>query len=314
MKKCSNWLIAVTLAFAGMISATASANDLVKPFILANSTSGDVASIASATKKKLTAAGFEVVGSYSPYAGVEIIAFTNNELKSTATKSERGGYGSAMRVAVTKAGNNVEVAYTNPVYWANAYRMASNLDGVSAKLKSALGMQKQYGTGDKELTAEDMREYHYTFMMEYFDDPSDLASYGSHADAVKAVEANLAAGKAGTSQVYKISLGKDTEGKEMTLFGVALAGKSDEDCSGDNYIMSRIDKSNPRHSAHLPYELLVYGNDIEALYGRFRIAISWPHLPMVASETGATFMSIMCSPDAIKEALTAAAGGAAEEF
>jgi hypothetical protein len=302
------------MVFAGLIASTAYAADLVKPFILANSTSGDVASVAAATKKKLTGAGFEIVGSYSPYAGVENIVFTNSELKSAATKSKRGGYGAVMRAAVTKVGNNVEVAYTNPVYWANAYRMASNLDGVSSKLKSALGMQKQYGTGDKELTAEDMREYHYTFMMEYFDDPSDLASYGSHAEAVKAVEKNLAAGKAGTSQVYKISLGKDTEGKEMTLFGVALGGTGEKDCSGDNYIMSRIDKSNPRHSAHLPYELLVYGGDVEALYGRFRIAISWPHLPMVASETGATFMSIMCSPDAIKDALTAAAGGAAEEF
>jgi hypothetical protein len=314
MLKRSILLNTATMVFAGLIASTAYAADLVKPFILANSASGDVASVAAATKKKLTGAGFEIVGTYSPYAGVENIVFTNSELKSAATKSERGGYGAAMRASITKVGNDIEVAYTNPVYWANAYRMASNLDGVSAKLKSALGMQKQYGTGDKELTAEDMREYHYTFMMEYFDDPSDLASYGSHAEAVKAVQENLAAGKAGTSQVYKISLGKDTEGKEMTLFGVALGGKGEKDCSGDNYIMSRIDKSNPRHSAHLPYELLVYGKDIEALYGRFRIAISWPHLPMVASETGATFMSIMCSPDAIKDALTAAAGGAKEDF
>ena len=95
----------------------------------------------------------------------------------------------------------------------------------------------------------------------------------------------------------------------MTLFGVALGGTSEKDCSGDDYIMSRIDKDNPRSSAHLPYELLVYGNDVEALYGRFRIAISWPHLPMMASETGATFMGIMCAPDSIKDALAKVAGG-----
>lgn len=313
MLKRSTWLPAVTMAVAGLISSAAYAADLVKPFILANSASGDVASVAASTKAKLTSAGFEVVGSYSPYAGVENIVFTNDELKSAATKSERGGYGAAMRAAVTKVGNGIEVTYTNPVYWANAYRMSSNLDGVSAKLKSALGMQKQFGTGDKELTADDMREYHYTVMMEYFDDPSELASYGSHAAAVKAVEENLAKGKKGTSQVYKISLGKDPKGKEMTLFGVGLGGTGEKDCSGDNYIMSRIDKSNPRHSAHLPYELLVYGDEIEALYGRFRIAVSWPHLPMMASETGATFMSIMCAPDSIKDALKAAAGGS-EDF
>jgi hypothetical protein len=309
MLKRSTWLPAATLAFAGLITTTAYAADLVKPFILANGASGDVASVAAATKTKLTGAGFEVVGSYSPYAGVQNIVFTSSELKSAATKSERGGYGAAMRASVTKVGDNIEVTYTNPIYWANAYRMASNLDGVSAKLKSALGMQKQFGTGDKKLTAEDMREYHYTVMMEYFDDPSELAGYSSHAGAVKAIEENLAAGKKGTSQVYKISLGKDPKGKEMTLFGVGLAGTGDKDCSGDQYIMSRIDKSDPRHTAHLPYELLVYGSDVEALYGRFRIALSWPHLPMMASETGATFMSIMCAPDSIKDALKAAAGG-----
>ncbi|VAW52152.1 hypothetical protein MNBD_GAMMA06-2245 [hydrothermal vent metagenome] len=314
MFKCSKWLLVATIAFSGFITSAANAADLVKPFILADGASGDVASVAASTKEKLTAAGFEVVGSNSPYANVENIVFTSSELKAAATKSERGGYGAAMRASVTKVGSDIQVTYTNPIYWANAYRLSSNLDGVTAKLKSALGMQKQYGTGEKELTAEDMRGYHYTMMMEYFDDPSDLAGYDSHAEAVAAVEKSLAAGKAGTSQVYKINVGKDTEGKEMTLFGVALGGTSDSDCSGDKYIMDSIDKSEIRHSAHLPYELMVYGDDVEALFGRFRIAISWPHLPMMASETGATFMSIMCAPGSIKDALTAAAGGSSDDF
>jgi hypothetical protein len=314
MLKYSNGLRAAIMVFAGLITSTAYAEDFLKPFILANSASGDVASVAASTKEKLTSAGFEVVGSYSPYAGVENIVFTSSELKSAATKSERGGYGAAMRAAVTSVGGNIQVAYSNPVYWANAYRMADNLDGVAAKLKSALGMQKQYGTGDKELTAEDLRGYHYTFMMEYFDDPSSLGSHGDHADAVKEVEKNLASGKAGTSQVYKISLGKDTEGNEMTLFGVGLGGKNESDCSGDKYIMDKIDKSEIRHSAHLPYEILVYGSDVEALYGRFRIALSWPHLPMMASETGATFMSIMCAPGSIEDALKTVGGAGSDDI
>jgi len=314
MYKSSKWLVAASLVVTGLLSSVAYAAELVKPFVLADGASGDVSSVAASVKEKLSGAGFEVVGSYSPYAGVENIVFTNDELKSTATKSERGGYGAAMRASVTKTDGGIQVTYTNPAYWANAYRLSSNLDGVSASLKSALGMQKQYGTGDKELTAEDMRGYHYTFMMEYFDDPSDLGSYSNHAAAVKAVEANLAAGKAGTSQVYKISMGKDTEGNEMTLFGVALGGTGENDCSGDKYIMEKIDKSEVRHSAHLPYEVLVYGDEIEALFGRFRIALSWPHLPMMASETGATFMSIMCAPDSIEDALTAVGGGSSDDY
>ncbi|VAW52701.1 Signal transduction histidine kinase CheA [hydrothermal vent metagenome] len=314
MYKRSKWLLATSLVVTGLLSSAAYAADLVKPFVLADGVSGDVSSVASSVKEKLSGAGFEVVGSYSPYAGVENIVFTSSELKSTATKSERGGYGAAMRASVTKTDSGIQVTYTNPIYWANAYRLSSNLDGVTASLKSALGKQKQYGTGDKELTAEDMRGYHYTMMMEYFDDPSDLGSHGDHAAAVKAVEENLAAGKAGTSQVYKISLGKDTEGNEMTLFGVALGGTGEKDCSGDKYIMDKIDKSEVRHSAHLPYEVLVYGDEVESLFGRFRIAISWPHLPMMASETGATFMSIMCAPGSIQDALTAVGGGSSDDY
>jgi hypothetical protein len=192
--------------------------------------------------------------------------------------------------------------------------MSSNLDGVSSKLSSALGNEKQYGTGDKKLTAKDMRGYHYTVMMEYFDDPSDLGTHDSHADAVATVEKNLAAGKSGTSQVYKISLGKDSKGTPMTLFGVALGGTGPDDCSGDKYIMDKIDKSEIRHSAHLPYEVLVYGDDVEALFARFRIAASWPHLPMMASETGATFMSIMCAPGSIEDALKSVGGGGGDDF
>lgn len=305
------------LAIAGLVVIVAAGNALaerIQPFVLASSAPGDHAGTVSSTKDKLSGAGFEVVGTYAPYSGTEIIIFTNDELKAAARKSERGGYGAAMRVSVTDNGGNIEVAYTNPVYWANAYRMNDNLDGVTAKLKSALGAQKQFSSGDKELTAKDMRKYHYTFMMEYFDDPSHLGSYDDHASAVKTIEANIAKGAGATNQIYKISVGKDPDGNEMTLIGVGLKGKNADDCSSDEYIMSRIDKDTPRSTAHLPYEILVYGDEAEALYARFRIAISWPHLPMMASETGATFMSIMCAPEAIKEALTKAAGGKTEDF
>ncbi len=73
--------------------------------------------------------------------------------------------------------------------------------------------------------------------------------------------------------------------------------------------MSRVDKSALRSTAHLPYEILVSDGDVYALYARFRIAISWPSLPMIQSDTGATFFNIMCAPNAIEEALINAAGG-----
>ena len=284
-------------------AGNALAGDLLMPFVLAYKTTGDVNAVAGDVKGKLTGAGFEVVGEYSPYAGAHVIGVTNGALKGHAAKSERGGYGAVQRVAITKNGDDIEVSYTNPVYMAAAYRMASDLADIRAALEGALGAEMDYGS-EKDLTADDLRKYHYTVMMEYFDDPSELAEYDSYDEAVKAVEDSLASGLGATAKVWRV----DLPGKDETVFGVALKGKDGEDCSGDEFVMSRVDKASPRSTAHLPYEILVTGENAEALYARFRIAINWPHLPMVASESGGTFFSIMCSPGAIEEALIEASG------
>ena len=301
--------ISLIILTALLAAPLAGAAEFLRPFIATSQTGKDFEQVVSATRERLTAANFDLAGEYRPYDGAAIIVVSNDRLREAAIKSERGAYGAAIRVAVSRVGDEIQVSYNNPVYWANAYRMADDLQAVGHDLAAALGNGQAFGSGDRQLSADDLREYHYTFMMEYFDDPSYLNTFSSHAEAVSAVEAGLAAGAGGTGKVYRIDLGKDPEGRQMTLFGVSLAGGEQQDCSGDEYIMSRIDRSSPRHTAHLPYEMLVYGNRVEALYARFRIAISWPHLPMIASDTGATFFSIMCAPSAIEEALTLAAGG-----
>jgi len=294
-------LIAV---FAVAMSAgSALADDILMPFVFAGNQSGDVASVAANVKSKLKGAGFEVVGEYSPYDGADVIVVTSEAQKAHAAKSDFGAYGAISRIAITQNGDNVEVSYTNPVYMAAAYRMATDMADIRAQLEGALGAEMDYGS-EKNLTAKDLREYHYTVMMEYFDDPSVLAEYDSQEEAVKAVEDSLAAGLGATAKVYRV----DIPGKDETVFGVALKGASADDCSGDEFIMSRIDKATPRSTAHLPYEIVVSDGTAYALFARFRIAINWPHLPMMASETGATFMNIMCSPGAIEEALIKASG------
>ena len=278
--------------------------DELKPFVLASKTTGDIQAVADEVTSKLKGAGFEIAGSYSPYDGAIIIAVTNDDLKKSAASSEFGGYEAGQRVSVTKVGDEIQVSYTNPVYYANAYRNEdlSGAESALSSLESALGKEQVYGTGKKQLAAKDMRKYHYMFGMEYFDDPSELAEYDSYEEAVAAVEEGLAKGRGGATKVYRI----DIPGKKETVFGVGLTGS---DCSGDEYIMSRVDKDPVRSTAHLPYEILVSDGDVYALYARFRIAISWPHLPMIQSDTGATFFNIMCAPNAIEEALINAAGG-----
>lgn len=274
---------------------------VLKPFVLGSKGPGEVAQKAEAAKAALAQHGFTVVGTYSPYPNATIIAVTNDELKATAAKSERGGFGAAQRVAVTKMKDEVQVTYTNPAYLANAYRMAGDLKDTTAKLQAALGRVEEYGA--KGLTPSQLRKYHYTFGMEYFDEPNTLATYPSHEEAVKAVEAGLAAGKHGVTKVYRV----DVPGKKEVLFGVAMKGEGDAGkFMDDKYIMSEIDFKDIRSTAHLPYDLLVSDNKVYAQYARFRIAISFPDLSMMGANS---FMNIMKSPEAIREALALSVGG-----
>ncbi len=292
-----NILFSFVLAF--FLIQTGYAAEKLFPFYLASKTQGgDVAAVVSDTKSKLSAAGFEIVGEYSPYSGAHIIVITNDELKSNAAASDKGGFGAIQRVSVTDVKGEVQVAYTNPIYMSHAYRMKGNLSAVEEKLKSTLGFMKAYGP-DKGMSADDIRDYHYMFGMPYFDDPVEIADHGSYDNAIKAVEAGLAAGKGGVSKVYRV----DVKGKKETVFGVKMTqGKS-----SDAFIMKEIDFKPVRSTAHLPYEMLVTADGkVYILAAEFRIAINFTDLSMAGSNS---FMGIMASPDAIIEALRKAAGG-----
>lgn len=309
--KRTHTLFFVAALIAGI--GQASAAERLKPFELAFSTAnGDMTQIEKQVEQKLTANGFTIVGSYSPYTNLKfsngemvsaaVIGVTSPALTQAASQTEFGGYAAVQRVTVTKVNNQVQVAFTNPVYMANAYRLKSNLENVDAQLQKALGAEEAYGSNNG-LTVSHLRDYHYKFLMPYFTDPDKLAEYGNYQEAVNAVNAGLAAHKGGTSKVYEVAI----PGKEQTLFGVALSGPRGNECSGDGYIMSRIDFKNVKSTGHLPYDILVSGNKVYALGAKFRIAINFPDLSMMGSNS---FLSIMCAPGAIEKALKEAAKGA----
>ncbi len=266
----------------------------LKPFVLGTAPKDtDLEKVVASTKTALQGQGFEVAGSYSPYPGAVVIAVTNDALKANAAKSDFGGYGAVQRVAVTQVKDKIQVSYTNPPYFAAAYRMKDNLADVKAKLETALGKQKEFGS-EKGLTEKDLRKYRYMFGMEKFDSLSDhrLVEFKSYQEAINAVEAGLAAGKTGVTKVYRI----DIPGKEEAVFGVAITkGKG-----ADKYIMDNIDFGDIKSTAHLPYEILVSGKTAYHLYARFRIAIDFPDLSMMGSHS---FASIMSAPKAINDIL-----------
>ena len=303
MIKTLRWLMAALLALLFSLSALAEQGH--KPFILAELADGELAEVQQRVEANLTGAGFEIVGRYVPYDDALIVIVTNDGLKNHAAKSDFGGYGAAQRVSLTRVDGKVQVAYTNPTYMAFAYRMEGDLADVTRQLGQALGNQQQFGA-DNERTERQLRRYRYMFGMENFGHTSahQLNRFPSYEAALKTVEENLAQGVAGIRQVYRI----DIPGKDEVLFGVSMQAPERGDRNMDDAkIMGDIDFKDLRSTAHLPYEILVSGREVYHLYARFRIAISFPDLSMIGSNS---FMSIMDSPDAIKTALSQVAGAA----
>jgi hypothetical protein len=292
-------LLNIVAALAISLCATVASAQALKPFVLGSKGAGDLAAKVEATKTALTGAGFTIVGSYSPYANTTILVATNDELKTTAAKSENGGFGAGQRVSVVKVKDEVQVSYANPTYWANIFRMSGDLKATADKLQAALGKVEEFGA--KGLTAEQLRKYHYTMMMPYFDDADKLVLHPSHEAAVKAVEDGLAAGKFGVTKVYRI----DIPGKKEVVFGVAMKGEGNNKIMDDKFIMSEVDFKDVKSAAHLPYEVLVVDRFVYALSAKFRIAASFPDLSMMGDNS---FMRIKECPDAIKKALAYTSG------
>ena len=271
----------------------------MKPFILASNGSGNMASAVSEATAKLTGAGFTIAGTYTPYPTATIIVVTSGAQRSTAARSDMGGFGAVQRVAVTQMGGKVQVSYTNPAYMAAAYRMDSDLASTAKKLEAALGGGEEFGLEKGKTTAQ-LNKFHYMIMMPYFDEANLLGCAANHLDMVKRIEGNLAKGTSGLTQVYKVVI----PGKKEVVFGVASKGA--DELQNDDFIMSEIDFKDVRSSAHLPHEIVVSGDKAYALSLRFRIAMNFPDLSMMGSNS---FMNIMGSPPAFQKAVTEVSGG-----
>jgi len=296
----------IFLAFLFTVTLSVAAEIRYKPFILATANApGDMQVTIKNVSNKLTKNGFEVVGQYAPYQDTTILIISSDSLRQHASQSELGAYGAVQRVTITKGKSGIQVSFTHPTYMAHAYRMKSDLAGVTAKLVATLGRVKEYGPAEG-LNKEDLRDYQYKWLMPYFTDRHELVAYKTQQLALENIEKILATKAGGVEKVYRV----DLPGKEETVFGVNMTGPSDNECSGDEYIMSRIDFKQIKSSGHLPYEFVVSKGKVYALYAEFRIAISFPDLSMMGSNS---FASIMCAPAAIKTALTKAVGGSEEE-
>jgi len=276
-----------------------------KPYILGTSHTGSVEQVATAVRAALKAQGFTEVGSYSPYPGARVIVVTSPELLTAAARVRYGGFGAGQRVAVTESKGSIQVSYVNPAYLAAAYGLG-DLGSVPGKLQTALGATQAFGS-EAGFTAAELAPgtYHYMVGMPYFHQVDVLAEYPTYAATVAAVEKGLSSGNGGTRKVYRI----DLPGQEISVFGVAIVtgdGVNRGEKDSDRELMDILDWQHLRHTAYLPYEILVQGNRAIALRGRYRIALHFPDTRMAGPHG---FTRIMNAPSGIKSVLMAVAEG-----
>lgn len=275
-----------------------------KPYTIGAETTGSVSEVKSKVKSALTSNGIEVIGEYTPAgdSNRRLLAITSSDLKSSVmTVGGLTGFAAVLRVAITKEDDKVVISYTTPEYWGNAYfqenysKVSSNYTSLSSKLETALSpLGSNGGTefgSEKGITGDDLQDYHYMFGMPYFDDTHELNEFASFEEAVKAIDSNLANGVDNLQKVYSVELSD----KEIKLYGIGLSGEN-----GESSFLPTIDINSPKHTAFLPYEMLVLNNKVYMLHGRFRIALSFPDLTM------GTFMKIVSTPGDIKDLLESA--------
>jgi hypothetical protein len=272
-----------------------------QPYTIGVKSKKSIRELKSLVSEKLNEQSLTVVGEYMPAKDSNrwIVIVTHQELQQAA-QSLGGlrGFALTLRVGITVESDGTIISFTTPEYWGRAYyqddydkvaKHYQNVQGAFQRAMAGIGNYDGSGFGSKKgLDAKDLTKYHYMLGMPYFDDNVELGEFDNQAAAIKKIDANIKKGVPNLTMVYKV----ESPDRKMALYGFALGGEN-----GESKFLPIIDISSPKHTAFLPYEVLVVNGKAYMLHGRFRIALSFPDLTM------GTFTKIMSTPGDIEDML-----------
>jgi uncharacterized protein (DUF302 family) len=277
-----------------------------KPYTIGTVTDKSIKKIQPEIEKNLKENGFKVVGSYSPAEDENrfVTVVTSKDLFD-AIKKEGGdaGFAASFRIGFTTdpETKKTTVSYMTPYYWGIAYfgddfnevsTYYDNLDKAIRKVFAGYADFKGETFGSKKgLSEKKLEDYQYMWGMPEFDDTIELREFKSYKEAVTTIDANLKKGVKNLELVYAIEI----PGSELKLYGIAMKGDK-----GEKSFLSTIDYAKQKHTAFLPYEILVDEEEVEMLHGKYRIALSFPDLSM------GTFTKIIFTPGNIEDLLKSA--------
>jgi hypothetical protein len=268
----------------------------ISPYVRLTSYDGPMNEAVGQMQTLLEESGYEIIGQYQPAENPDlyVLVFTSDELIAFCQKMEdRGMLAAAMKVGFQKAEGKISVSMVNPEYLFYAYFQEEMNDEsfnssalkLSAKVKSSLGEGMQLEPFGGDLSTDKLMKYRYMAGMPNFGKAVSLAEFDSFDEGLAAIRDGLSRGGS-TLKVYEIVIAD----KETAVFGIGLKDKE----KGEAHFLPIIGES---HVAAMPYELILQGNEVSMLHGRFRFALYWPELKMK------TFTKIMSSPGEVEDAM-----------
>ncbi len=244
---------------------------------------------------EIQSAGYEILGSYAPgqQPDLYVVVFTDSQTRQLCMSTTiQGLIAAPYRMALEKTASGVILSCVNPEYQWRAYlteaygNNAAKFLGLKNRYMNfleTLGHPVPFGGEDD---ASDLEDYHYMFGMPYYEDQVEIKAFDSFQSAVSTIQNNIT-GTQGIEPVYSLV----DNSNQIAVFGVGLVDQE----IGEKHFLSVIGQT---HAAALPYELIVEGNKVKMLHGRFRFALYWPELTM------ATFTKIMSTPGDVEEMMS----------
>ena len=229
---------------------------------------------ADEVKKTLSSNGLETIGEYDAMgdSNYHILVYTSKELKMMASKKDRG-FAGVQKVLIDKKDNLL--VFTNPNYFIRAF-MQKDLDGLMLAItKNRLNnIYKDLKGSPQKVHKDKLSGYHFMFGMPYYE---DMITVAKGKDLAVTLEKN-AKGKI----VFKLPL------KNSILYGVYMDTKD-----GEKSYITKLKQQ--KHSAFLPYMVLIEDNKAKILNPKYYLAISLPDVSL------GQFMTISSTPGHIED-------------
>lgn len=285
----------VLFLFAFIIQTTVFSQSIPAYFEITKSDE-NIGILVNSVKEALYSKGFKVIGEYTPADNEKlgVVCYTHSDLEKIAMDFEdRGALAAALKIGFKQEGEKVKVSMINPMYLFYAYfvdgieKHETELIQISNNAKAAMeSIGNSFRPFGGELEKKKLQKYRYKVMMPYFTNKEILHEFDSFEAGLKTLQSNLTNSKGNTEMVYELIF----PDRKIAVFGVGLKNRE----NGENKFLPIIGDD---HLAALPYEMILQGNEVSILPGRYRIALHWPDLTM------GTFMKIMSTPGDIKNTM-----------